>query len=290
MHDVSGIRAAGTLQERIPRIAAALGEIPPMGADAFIAAGFAIVGSVMKSEDGYACLNVREKEDPGDPLFGYRMMNVWLFGPRVAAKTAITEHVMEHQDEIPLDPFVCRIASEGGKNRTYHEPDPRTVPERTHTTEAAVWTDQGLVDDIKLLHSITPDVELLLGFHRLKGEPTYTREDEEALAAMNDVLGTFARRVAFLYGFGPPMQPLAPKERDVLVLLLGAEQQKAFDEALNVKASRVNELVQSVHAKMGSANRAELQRRWMSNRTEELKTLPVFARTRRRNAGPLAPK
>lgn len=265
------------------RCGVALAELPPQPPDSYVGAGFAIVARAIDSDNGYASISVRLPGAPAnDPLDGFRMMNLWLFGPHLAARPIIVENVMANQDLITQDPIVQRIAKEHGRHRLYHYPDPRTVPGQETSVEAGVWTEQHIVDDIKILHNVSADVEVMLGFHRQEGQSRFDDEDERMLDSLNQLLVSWARRTAFLHGFGPGMTPLAPKEREALALLLGPAAQKNFVDVLKVSAARAAEIIQGVHGKMGTSNRAELQSRWISSAQELASTPPTFARERKR--------
>lgn len=271
------------------RVAATLGDLPPAPADAFVAAGYKVIESALGCPNGSACIGIRDRFEASDPLLGYRMMEMWVFGP-IAADQAPADAVMADPKIILEDPFCQKVAREAGKHRLYHEVDPRTVPGLETSIRAFMWQAQDLVDEIHLFHALSADLELRIGFYRVRGEATFTAGDERALNELNESLGPWVRRIAFLHGYGSGMQPLAPKEREALVLLLGSTAQKLFSEMLGVSTARANEIIQSVHAKLSSSNRADLQRRWMTDTPAVEPAMPMFTRAHRRTGGRHAPR
>ena len=262
---------------------AKLMELPPAAPNHYLAASLELIGATIACREGFGLLSVRVVDEPNDPLLGYRMMNLWLAGPRTVAKPAFTDAVMQNPDAITYDPFFQEIARAHGTCRTYHRPDPRTVPGLENSLEAHLMHAIGARDLIKLVRPCSAGVEVIIGFHRFTDEAAFSERDEQVLAQLNEGLALWGHRVALLHGFGGDYQPLTARETEMAALLLGASAQKTHAEALEISQPRAAEITREVHRKLGTGNRAELQRMWMTNAREVSATLPVDPRTRRRS-------
>lgn len=266
------------MRSTVANVCAELEALPPAAVDTYAAMGFDRLAQLLGCREGILVFGARICPPEGDPLAGFRVLRVWHIGARNVIRTGVTDAVQQ-DDRLLLEDVVSqRMAREAGRHRTYHEPDPRTVPGLERSIDAGVWTNLCLHDHLKGVHTLDADRELYFGFHRLADDEPFTSDDVRMLEELLPAIHGWARRLVLLCGGRSIPEPLTRREGEMLVLLLGGAPQKTHAGVLGVSAPRARELVRAVHAKLGTASRAELQRLWMTARHEIASVPPVIGR------------
>lgn len=263
-----------------------LGLRPAGGIPAYVSEAHAHLGRLIGSAEGHVVLALRTAA-PDDPLKGFRPIHSFTIGRRGTSALSMTPEAMRDDELLLNDPGIRRVIEGAGHHRAFHDPDPRTVPEMRGSIEERFWRDRGICDRLRIVHALDEGCELHLGFDRFVGEPPFTDGEEEALARVNVALGPWARRVAFLHGYGDGLTPLSARERDTLCFLLSDAPQKLLPAHLKLSEARSRELVRSLYAKFGITRRIELIWRWVVQRPPSPPTEHVVAtrRSARRRSG-----
>lgn len=258
---------------------------PSAGLPEFVATGHRLMAGVVGADEGHVVVVTRVPAAESDPLHGFRAAYAFLVGTRRAADPAMTERFLRSPELVAADPTVRAIMAEHGHHRVYHAPDPRTDPAQAGTIDLAIWTRLELVDRLKAVHALDADRELHLAFDRFAGDarPGWAKpfDENDVLRAheMIAVVGPWVRRLFLLAGLLPGHDPLAPREQEMLALLLGGAAQKTLHTALGVSVPRARELVRDVYAKLGVSSRSELHDLWLG----PMATQPVPVAPLRKN-------
>jgi DNA-binding CsgD family transcriptional regulator len=269
--------AAATVEGVYARLLA----LPPgPTTSSYVSAGYALLGSLIGSSDGYVVFAV-QVAPPDDPLRGFRGLHAFTIGARETLHHSVTPRVMKDDSLLLGDFGIRRVFAEAGRHRTSHDPDPRQVPEMRGTLEERYWNDRRISDRLKGIYALDERHELHYGFDRFAGEPRFTADDERLIERVNRLLGPWARRVAFLHGYGPGLSPLTERESEALLILLTGEPQKNLSARLGVSQARGRELVRSLYPKLAVTRRLELMTCWMGESAAPASP-PVLTEKRRR--------
>ena len=252
-----------SISDALAACSAILDAVPADGVAGYVARGHRRLGACVGSGEGYVVLAVRSEVPDGDPLCGFRPHVTYQVGPSSVQHT-VANRVMRDDARLLSDPVLRRMVRDHGRHRTFHDPDPRTVPELAGSLDPMLWDQGGLFDRLKAIHPVGDGFEIHLGFDRHAGEPRFDDDDEAALAALSIAVAPWARRVMFLHGYGPGLAPFTARERQTLCLLLGDRPQTSCAEELGVSEARARELIRDLYAKLGVSSRSELMARWFT--------------------------
>ncbi len=232
----------------------------------FVAEGHARMAAVLESRSGFCVIAARSRPVEGDPLLGWRVQLFYAVG---ASDDEIIPAAQDVQEETYVDdPVVQRLVRDAGRHRTYHDPDPRTDPDRRGTIDERYWELLRLVDRLKLVYALGSDVEIHLGFDRFVGESRFSTTERDLLWSLLSGIGPWMERLALLHGYLEGQAPLSPRERQIALGLLGDAPLKHIAGRLGMSEARARELVRAVYRKLGVGSRAELAFLWARRTTE----------------------
>jgi DNA-binding CsgD family transcriptional regulator len=123
------------------------------------------------------------------------------------------------------------------------------------------WNKTGLNDFIMSCYPISADFSSNIAFHRRLTSPEFTEHERDLIHL---VLGEV--RWLHLHGSnsqaGEAATRLSPRERQVLVLLLGGDPQRIIAEKLSLSGHTVGDYMKQLNKRFGVTSRAELQARF----------------------------
>lgn len=231
---------------------------------------------------GFVGVGARVVPPMNDPLDGWRLPIFYAIGPNSEAQAIAVEQELREESYVH-DPVVRGVIADSGRHRVYHDSDPRKPPRRENTIDLKYWTLLNLVDRLKLVYEVSPDVALHFGFDRVGAARRFGRGEVRTLEDVIGGLGPWARRVALLHGFVEGRQPLSPREREVGCALLGHASVKEIAGQLGMSEARARELVRAVYRKLRVASRAQLASAWTAAPSTAVAPMEVaMSRTRRR--------
>jgi DNA-binding CsgD family transcriptional regulator len=255
---------------------------PQPSADLFVAAGLEPMARALGATGGHFGLASRRRPPVGDPLQGFRLDVYYGFGARFSDELTQADELLQSEAYIH-DPGVQVTASEAGRHRIYHDPDPRTEPSRADWIDVHTWSLFQLVDRLKLVYAMTPDAELHFAFDRGPGCRPYEVDDIAMLETLTRGLEPWGRRVALLHGCLDGRTLLSTRERALACALLGHAPLKNVARELEVSEARARELARSVYRKLRVNGRLGLAAAWAAVPSDTA-FAPISAALRRRRA------
>lgn len=252
---------------------------PPSDVPQYVAAGHSRIVAGIGSTSGFVSLGVRRRPSEGDPLFGWRIALFYGIGRREQAAVAATEQVLADESYLD-DPIVQSVVRDAGRNRVYHDPDPRTDRSLHGTLNERFYRVQRIEDRLKFVCAVSPHVEIHGSADRPLGSPRFEPADVAFLAQLLPGLWPWTRRVALLHGYLEGCDALSPREREVVCALLGVAPVKVIADQLAMSEARAREIVRAVYRKLRVASRAELASIWAGEPTSEPRHRVVTSQAR----------
>jgi DNA-binding CsgD family transcriptional regulator len=127
---------------------------------------------------------------------------------------------------------------------------------------ASVWGRTGLSHSLFALFPLGPDQFSGVGFHRRQGRPNFTERDRS-------IVYVLFRQVEWLHRHGTNEEAksrvvqLAPRERQVLLFLLGGDSRKDIARKMGISEHTVGDYMKKLHKHFAVNSRAELQAYFM---------------------------
>lgn len=263
------------------RICLALGMLSPeQTVERYIASGLELMAGHIDSSCGHLALASRRDRGPTDPALGWRLDVYYSFGGQDGSELRFADDLIQSEAYIH-DLGIQRTVRDAGQHRIYHDPDPRTQPTRMTSLDAAIWTARQLVDRVKLVFALAPDLELHFAFDRPASAAPFEPRDIARLHSLVDGLEPWGRRVALLHGRLAEGILLSPRERALACALLDQAPLKKVADALGIGEARARELARGVYRKLRVDGRLGLVQAWAGPR--EVRTLvPISAPLLRR--------
>jgi len=126
---------------------------------------------------------------------------------------------------------------------------------------AARWNPTGFNEFIMSLNPLSPDFSSNIAFHRRLARPSYTTRER-------DLIHLAMGHIPWLHRHGSQSQGsdavtrLTPRERQVLILLLGGDSQRRIAEKLKISEFTVGDYLKQLNRRFRVSSRAELQARF----------------------------
>jgi DNA-binding CsgD family transcriptional regulator len=126
---------------------------------------------------------------------------------------------------------------------------------------AATWNLTGFNDFIMSVFPVSRDFSSNTGFHRRLGRPEYTSRERDLVHL---VMGSipWLHLHASNTKAADTVTRLTPRERQVLILLLGGDAQKTVAEKLKISEHTVGDYMKQLNKRFRVSSRAELQARF----------------------------
>jgi len=203
-----------------------------------------------------------EQSRPSDPLLGWQPRTCVTLHPTDAWRRA-HEVAMDAVRHSYMDPHTVALANRFGQNRCHLREE--LVSDREWKQDRIyreVLTPLGIDHRLMCASATAARAESYLIFDRENGRGFGTRE--------RDLLTFFLRGSALLhrellqaYGLLGASQPLSPREREVLRLLLTGASEREMAQALRLTPATTHQYVVAVLRKFGAHSRAELMAQWL---------------------------
>jgi DNA-binding CsgD family transcriptional regulator len=198
-----------------------------------------------------------------DPLYGFRPAHVYDFDPYPGAKE-IRQRWAAHAPNIFVDPHVQAVLQGHGQHRAFLRRelvDDLTWGRSSQVNE--VLRPIGIGDRLIGVLSIAPTVEVFVGLDRSVGEKPFGVREREVLRAAMERLNWFHRRVLNDLHLLGAAQALAPRERQLLPLLLSGRPEKHIARVQGLTVRTTHIYVASIYRKFRVHSRAELMSLWV---------------------------
>jgi DNA-binding CsgD family transcriptional regulator len=132
------------------------------------------------------------------------------------------------------------------------------IPPEHRDEVVKLWHRTGLDHSIFAFYPLDPEQFSGIGFHRRIGSPAYTERDRS-------IVHVVFRQVGWLHKHGVndaakhKVVQLTPRERQVLMLLLGGDSKKLIARKLGISEHTVGDHMKRLHKHFAVNSRAELQ-------------------------------
>jgi len=203
-----------------------------------------------------------ERDRPSDPLLGWQPRTCVTLHPTEAWQRA-HEVAMDAVRNNYMDPHTVALASRFGHNRCHLREE--LVSDRDWKRDRIyqeVLTPLGIGHRLMCASATASGAESYLIFDREKGRSFGTRE-RDLLSFFLRGSALFHRELLQAYGLLGAHQPLSPRERDVLCLLLTGASEREIAQALRLTPATAHQYVVVVLRKFGAHSRTELMAQWL---------------------------
>ena len=115
------------------------------------------------------------------------------------------------------------------------------------------------------VHAYNSEIELYITADRVDEGAPYCDEDEEVLSAIVGMLTPLVYHLCVSHGLlvSEGMEALTPRERETLLLLLGALTEKEMAQEMGLTPRSMHQYVLKVYNKLNVSSRAELSSLWL---------------------------
>jgi DNA-binding CsgD family transcriptional regulator len=240
------------------------------------------------ASDAFWLISRRRVSVRGDPLRGWRP-HVTESTPRPSGEVALRSAWYAHVPNVLTDPQTIGMARGAGRHRAHLRRelvDDRCWERCPQTVE--ILRPLRILDRVVTGFPLSPTVEVFVGLDRRDRDRPFEEHHRDLLRASVEGLGWLHRRLAWSYGLPTVTEPLAPRERAVLLRLLGGRSEKDVAAELRITAASTHQYVVSLYRKLGVSTRAELLARWPDGGGDRRSSAPS-QRTGSRPDGPTDP-
>jgi len=139
------------------------------------------------------------------------------------------------------------------------------IDESTWATLGEAWRKTGLAYFLLTVYPITTNVMSLVGFHRVHGKPDFSDRDKS-------IVHVIFKQVDWLHrhgtneSAGKRSSQLAPRQRQVLVYLLGGASKSDIAEKLSLSFHTVNDYTKAIYKHFDVNSKGELQAQFLVGR------------------------
>lgn len=210
---------------------------------------------------------VREKNwqrsHPSDRLLGWRPLTCVTLHPTDAWRRA-HEVAIDAVRNNYIDPHLAAMASQFGHSRCYLREE--LVSDREWKRDRIyreVLTPLGIGHRLVCASATAPQAESYLIFDRESGARGFNARERNLLAFFLRGSALFHRELLQAHGVLNGFQPLSPRERDVLRLLLTGDSEREIAHALGITVATTHQYIVAVLRKFGAHSRAELMAQWL---------------------------
>jgi len=139
------------------------------------------------------------------------------------------------------------------------------VDQSTWVTLGEGWRKTGLAHFLLTVYPITSNVMSLIGFHRVHGKPDFSDRDKA-------IVHLIFKHVEWLHrhgtneSAGKRSSQLAPRQRQVLVYLLGGASKSDIAEKLSLSFHTVNDYTKAIYKHFDVNSKGELQAQFLVGR------------------------
>ena len=207
--------------------------------------------------------NAKGSDGPPDLLLGWR--------PRTCVPLNLTdewklahEMAMDAVRDNYMDPQTVALARAYGESRCHLRED--LVSERDWKRSRVyreVLTPLDVGHRLMCASASSPTAESYLIFDRERSARGFGARERDMLTLFLRGSGLFHRELLQSHGLLNAMQPLSPRERDVLRLLLTGASEREIARALGLTPATTHQYVVVILRNFGAHSRAELMAQWL---------------------------
>ena len=121
-----------------------------------------------------------------------------------------------------------------------------------------LMTLTGTVDCIVSMWASSEDHAIFLIVHRSADDPAFRSEETTMVSLMLRAVAPFADRAMAQRSLGAPQDNLSPREREVLLMLLGGDSEKQIAGNLSRSINTVHTFVRQIYREFNVSSRGEL--------------------------------
>lgn len=210
---------------------------------------------------------IREPESsPDDPMRGWSAADIVVLHDSDAFAQRHEATLTEFKTEV-VDPQSAAMVARAGTTRAVL---------RAALVDDEAWERSWLYREVlrplgvedRLVGSfpVSPTAESYFGLDRAPGDPPFDGRARDVLHLFLSGFPLFHDEQLRVRGLLDASQPLSPRERTVLKLLLTGRSEQGMADALELSFHTVHEYVISIYRKFGVNSRAELTARWLRSR------------------------
>lgn len=120
-------------------------------------------------------------------------------------------------------------------------------------------------DRLMGVHAYSSQIELYIMADRLDEDEPFSAEDEEVLGYMVEMVTPLMYHLCLSHGLlvNEGMEALTPRERETLIMLLGALTEKEMAQEMGLTPRSMHQYVLKVYGKLNINSRAELSSLWL---------------------------
>ncbi|MDI3282953.1 helix-turn-helix transcriptional regulator [Polyangium sp. 15x6] len=193
-----------------------------------------------------------------DPLGGWRPRQV-IHHRAPEEHIALSRAYFSQARAYMTDPHTQAVAGTSGSYRAFLRRE--LVDDRTWERApqvAELWPALGIADRLMGAASASPRAEVLVCLDRGRGDGRFRETDRDWLAAIIQRTSWFLRRVVWSHGLMTADALLSPRERELVVRLLGKMSEKQIAAELGLTTGTAHQYIVAIYRKLGIQSRAEL--------------------------------
>ncbi len=203
-----------------------------------------------------------DKIPDNDPIGGWRVRKV--YDPYMDEASAEIVERWIKEDLYVHDAFTIKNSRLAGSHRVTNARDLLGDLKLEDTRAWELMQAANSCDRIIGVHSLSPKVEIHMGFDRHPSDGIFEKECLELLKEIIDGLGAQSWRIAFSYGLLQGQKTLTKRERETFLHLLTGKPEKEIAESMKVTQKSIHQYVIRVYQKLGIKSRPTLMAKWMS--------------------------
>jgi DNA-binding CsgD family transcriptional regulator len=252
-----------TIPADLPPLWEKLASFGAADADAALEHLLQALGAHVQSDCGYWLGAVRMTDSPADDvLSGWRPLAIrWI--PEPPDGRNIYKEARAEIDRGEPDASTIEHTRRAGQFRALRLRD--LMPPEWFATPYfdRMYTARGVCDVVWVICPVGADAEAYYAWFRRQGQPHFSEDDRDWLAAAVLGIPWFHRMVMLRYGLHVAARPLTETERRVMPLLLSKRSEKEIAAELGLAPRTTHHHITSIFRKFGVTGRTALLARWL---------------------------